>query len=112
AGRRGDLLFFIGTHPREPSFGDTQFQKKISFERQSLRQRRLGGVADEPFDVSNRFRRMRRQAPCDLHRAIEDLAADYGYTSHSRAAPISIYAREKYCLRTKTKRLKGHTRQL
>src|ERR1700675_4076837 len=63
-------------HAREPGFGDAQFQEEISFERQSLRQRRLGGVADETLNVSDRFRRMRRQAPCNLHRAIESLAAD------------------------------------
>src|SRR5258706_4855536 len=63
-------------HSREPSFRDTQFQKKISFERQSLCQRCLHGVADETFDISNRFRRMRRQSPRYLYRAIESLAAD------------------------------------
>src|SRR2546428_8812690 len=76
ARRRGDVLLCIGTHARECRFGDAQFQKEVSFECQSLCQRRLGGVADEPFDVSKRFRRMRRQAPCDLHGAIEGLAAD------------------------------------
>src|SRR6266849_8134210 len=76
ARRRGNPLFFIGTHPREPSFGDTQFQEEISFECQSLCQRRLGSIADETLDVSKRFRRMRRQAPCDLYGAIEGFAAD------------------------------------
>src|ERR1700676_3718331 len=76
ARRRGNLLFFIGTHARERRFRDAQFQEEISFERQSLRERRLGGVADETLDVSERFRHMRRQAPCNLHRAIESLAAD------------------------------------
>src|SRR5713226_5243223 len=76
ARRRGNLLFFIGTHACERRFRDAQFQEEVSFERQPLRQRRLSGVADEPLDVSNRFRRKRRQVPCDLHRAIEGLAAD------------------------------------
>ena len=56
------------------------FKKEISFKRQSLRQRRLGGVADETLDVGERFRRMRRQAPRNLHRAIESLAADVSCT--------------------------------
>src|SRR6202040_1919304 len=76
ARRRGNLLFFIGTHARERRFRDAQFQEEISFERQSLCQRRLGGVADETLDVSNRFRRVGRQALCNLHCAIESLAAD------------------------------------
>src|SRR5258708_10318495 len=76
ARRRGNLLFFIRTHARERSFRDAQFQEEISFERQSLRERRLGGIADETLDVSNRFRRMRRQAPCNLHCTIESLPAD------------------------------------
>src|SRR4029077_19757412 len=58
AGRRGDFLPFIGTHARECRVGDAQFQEEISFECQSLCQRRLGGVADETLDVSNRFRRI------------------------------------------------------
>src|SRR5215467_253644 len=73
---RGDVLLFIGTHAHECRFGDAQFQEEISFQCQSLCQRRLGGVADEALDVSNRFRRMRRQALSNLHRAIESLAAD------------------------------------
>src|SRR5258708_14877341 len=53
ARRRGDVLLFIGTHARECGFADAQFQEEISFECQSLCQRRLGGVADETLDVSN-----------------------------------------------------------
>src|SRR5260370_17901163 len=63
-------------HSREPSFRDTQFQKEISFERQSLCERCLHGVPDETFDISNRFRRVRSPSTRDLHRAIESLAAD------------------------------------
>src|SRR5260370_1814004 len=48
----------------------------MSFKRKALRQRRLRGVADETFNVGERFRRMRRQALCNLHCAIESLAAD------------------------------------
>src|SRR5260370_40870350 len=48
----------------------------MSFKRKALRQRRLRGVADKTFNVGERFRRMRRQAPCNLHCAIESLAAD------------------------------------
>src|SRR5260370_36136641 len=58
ARRRGDVLLFIGTHARECRFGDAQLQEEISFECQSLRQRRFGGIADETLDASNRFRRM------------------------------------------------------
>src|SRR4030081_2066665 len=58
ARRRGDVLLFVGTHARECGFADAQFQEEISFECQSLCQRRLGGVADETLDVSDRFRRM------------------------------------------------------
>src|SRR5258706_10077913 len=76
ARRRGDVLLFIGAHTRECRFGDAQFQEEISFECQSLCQRRLGSVADQALDVSNRFRRMWRQTLCNLHRAIESLAAD------------------------------------
>src|SRR5216684_5173279 len=53
ARRRGDVLLFIGTHARECGFADAQFQEEISFECQSLCQRRLGGVPDETLDVSN-----------------------------------------------------------
>jgi hypothetical protein len=42
AGRRGDLLPFIGTHTRECRLADAQFQEEISFKRKALRQR------DEP----------------------------------------------------------------
>src|SRR5258705_6625083 len=76
ARRRGNVLIFIGTHARECRFADAQFQEEISFKCQSLRQRHLGGVADETLDVSNRFRRMRRQALRNLHGTIESLAAD------------------------------------
>src|SRR5260370_10478853 len=48
----------------------------MSFKRKALRQRRLRGVADKTFNVGERFRRMRRQPPCNLHCAIESLAAD------------------------------------
>src|SRR5207244_9113451 len=57
ARRRGDVFRFIGTHARECRFGDAQFQEEISFECQSLCQRRLGGVADKALDAGNRFRR-------------------------------------------------------
>src|SRR5258706_4165240 len=73
---RGDVLLFIGTHARKCELAVAQFQEEISFECKSLCQRCLGGVADETLDVSNRFRRMQRQAACNLHRAIESLATD------------------------------------
>src|SRR4029077_14678205 len=76
ARRRVDVFLFIGTHARECGFADAQFQEEISFECQSLGERRLGGVADETLDVSNRFRCIERQVLCNLHRAIESLAAD------------------------------------
>src|SRR5258706_12777516 len=56
ARRRGDVLLVIGAHAGERRLGDAQFQEEVSFERQSLCQRRLGGVADEALDVSHRFR--------------------------------------------------------
>ena len=35
--RRRDLLGIVGAHSRQASVGDTQFQKQVSLERQSLR---------------------------------------------------------------------------
>src|SRR5262245_37568061 len=58
ARRRGDVRFFIGTHACECWVANAQFQEEISFECQSLCQRRLGGVTDEALDVSTALRRV------------------------------------------------------
>src|SRR5260370_29985863 len=47
ARRRGDVLLFIGTHARECGFADAQFQEEISFECQSLCQRRTHTRSEE-----------------------------------------------------------------
>src|SRR5258707_13439826 len=73
----------------------------MSFKGQPLRQGRLGGIADEAFDVSDRFWRMRCQAPRDLHCAIKSLAAHrfvhqalpFGFARIERLAHKDVHQR-------------------
>src|SRR6266478_3151383 len=50
--RRRDLLGIVGAHSCEAGVGDTQFQKQVSLQRQSLRERSVRSPAHQPFDVS------------------------------------------------------------
>src|SRR5258707_7208423 len=74
-GRRCDVRRLVGAYPSKSRVAAAKFKEEISFERQSLRQRRLGRVADKPLDGRNRFRRAGRQSTGDLHRPIQRLTA-------------------------------------
>src|SRR5882672_3734070 len=87
AGRRCDVRRLVGPHPSKSSVADAQFQEEISFERQSLCQRRLGRVADKPLNGRNRFRRAGRQSTGDLHCPIQRLTA---YALVDKAKPCSF----------------------
>src|ERR1700756_1536066 len=71
-----DLLFFVRAHARERLVGDAQSHEEISLESQSFSERRVDRIADETLDIADRFRRMRAEPFCDLHRAINGLATD------------------------------------
>src|SRR4029077_16037296 len=72
----GDLLVFVRAHAREGLVRNAQSHEEISLKSQSFGERGVDGIADKALDVAERFRRMRAEPFCDLHSAIEGLAAD------------------------------------
>src|SRR6266404_6134371 len=71
-----DLLCFVRAHARERLVGDAQSYEEIPLKCQPFSKRGVDRTPDETFDVAQRFRRMRAEPFCDLHRAIDGLAAD------------------------------------
>src|SRR4029077_20649883 len=76
AGRVCDLLCFVRSHARQRLVGDAQSHEEISLKSQSFSERRVDRTADETHDIAERFRRMRAEPFCDLHRTIDGLATD------------------------------------
>src|SRR6266478_6294289 len=76
AGRVCDLLVFVRAHARERLVGNAQSHEEVSLESQSFSERRVDRIADKTLDIGERFRRMRAEAFCNFHRAIDGLAAD------------------------------------
>src|SRR5271169_4704748 len=76
AGRVCDLLCLVRAHARQRLVGDAQSHEEISLESQSFSERGIDRTPDETLDIAERFRRMRAEPFCDLHRTIDGLATD------------------------------------
>jgi hypothetical protein len=80
AGRVCNLLCFVRAHARQGFVRDAQSHEEISFESQSFGERRVDRIPDETLDIAERFRSVRAEPLCNLHRAIDGLAA-YGFVN-------------------------------
>src|ERR1700730_10168901 len=70
-----DLFCFVRAHACERLVGDAQSHEEIPLKCQAFSERRVDCNADEALDIAERFRRMRAEPFCDLHRPIDGLAA-------------------------------------
>ena len=100
----GNFLFVIIAHTGKRRVGGAESQEKVSFESQPVRQRRFVGAADETLNESRRFRRMFRQMPCNLDRAIDGFTFDcfvdktfgFGFTRTERLAHKNVPKRGRH----------------